>query len=61
MLAVNDVGEPDEGEPHVRFDGRELEQEPNGHRATGSGPAKPPRQLPTQPTSFYLLEFTSDR
>jgi hypothetical protein len=24
---VKDVGEPDEGEPHVRIDGRELEKE----------------------------------
>jgi hypothetical protein len=28
MPAVNDVGEPCAGEPHARFDGRELETEP---------------------------------
>jgi len=27
MPAVNDVGEPCAGEPHARFDGRELETE----------------------------------
>ena len=38
MPAVNDVGKPDEGEPHVRFDGRELETE---HLATVTGVAQP--------------------
>ena len=28
MLAVNGVGKPCAGEPHARFDGRELETEP---------------------------------
>src|SRR5262245_33090055 len=31
MPAVNDVGEPCAGEPHARFDGRELETERIGH------------------------------
>lgn len=30
MLAVNDLGEPCAGEPHARFDGRELETEHSG-------------------------------
>ena len=62
MPAVNDVGEPCAGEPHARFDGRELETERPGHghrsgttrRETAgtkaSGPntrTSPPRQLPT--------------
>ncbi len=35
MPAVNDVGEPCAGEPHARFDGRELETEQigQGHRS----------------------------
>lgn len=35
MPAVNDVGEPCAGEPHARFDGRELETERpgQGHRS----------------------------
>ena len=46
MPAVNDVGEPCAGEPHARFDGRELETESctrakvgrkNAHRETGTG------------------------
>ena len=64
---VKDVGEPCAGEPHARFDGRELETEhaDQGHRGgtaereTGGtqapGPTSqplPPRQLPTQPTSW---------
>src|SRR3954453_1360319 len=63
---VKNVGEPCAGEPHARFDGRELETEhaDHGHRGgtadreTGGtqapGPTSqplPPRQLPTQPTS----------
>jgi hypothetical protein len=32
MPAVNDVGEPCAGEPHARFDGRELETEYTGPR-----------------------------
>jgi hypothetical protein len=32
MPAVNDVGEPCAGEPHARFDGRELETESPGSR-----------------------------
>jgi hypothetical protein len=31
MPAVNDVGEPCAGEPHARFDGRELETEHPDH------------------------------
>src|SRR3954465_3599153 len=60
------VGEPWAGEPHARFDGRELETEhaDHGHRGgtaareTGGtqapGPTSqplPPRQLPPQPSS----------
>jgi hypothetical protein len=64
MPAVNDVGEPCAGEPHARFDGRELETESwtrakvgrkNAHRETGRAPwpttysrETPPRQFPTQ-------------
>jgi hypothetical protein len=29
MPAVNDVGKPCAGEPHARFDGRELETDPH--------------------------------
>jgi hypothetical protein len=62
MPAVNDVGEPCAGEPHARFDGRELETErpDQGYEEERSdekslGPrgfvtyrqATPPRQLPT--------------
>src|SRR4029453_1639538 len=63
MPAVNDVGEPCAGEPHARFDGRELETErgtwprslgwhsrPGNRRNKGPRPyrqEKPPRQLPT--------------
>ena len=36
MPAVNDVGEPCAGEPHARFDGRELETERTYH-GHGSG------------------------
>jgi hypothetical protein len=36
MPAVKNVGEPYEGEPHVRIDGGELETE-----------REPPRQFPT--------------
>jgi hypothetical protein len=32
MLAVNGVGEPCAGEPHARFDGRELETTQHGPR-----------------------------
>ena len=65
MPAVKNVGEPCAGEPHARFDGRELETEPNLATVTGVGqptgkPAalegprpyhqeKLPRQLPTLP------------
>ena len=63
MPAVNDVGEPCAGEPHARFDGRELETEqrpdhgdgeerPAGNPRTPKAPRPtvqlvPPRQLPT--------------
>src|SRR3954466_13436570 len=65
---VKNVGEPCAGEPHARFDGRELETEhaDHGHRGgttvreTGGtqapGPTSqqlPPRQLPTQPSSPF--------
>jgi hypothetical protein len=35
--AVDDVGVPYAGEPHGRFDGRELETGSNGARASGDG------------------------
>jgi hypothetical protein len=38
MPAVNDVGEPCAGEPHARFDGRELETE---QQATVTGTGQP--------------------
>lgn len=62
MLAVNDLGEPCAGEPHARFDGRELETEHPGYGReeeqqagkpicfcgfTTYVPELPPRQLPT--------------
>ena len=34
MPAVNGVGKPCAGEPHARFDGRELETEQRSTRAT---------------------------
>ena len=34
MPAVNGVGKPCAGEPHARFDGRELETEQSSTRAT---------------------------
>jgi hypothetical protein len=37
MPAVNDVGEPCAGEPHARFDGRELETEYTLVTATAVG------------------------
>jgi hypothetical protein len=40
MPAVNDVGEPCAGEPHARFDGRELETEPRT-RAKVTGMEQP--------------------
>src|SRR6476661_2429589 len=67
---MKNVGEPCAGEPHARFDGRELETEhaDHGHRGgtasreTGGtqtpGPTSqplPPRQLPTQPTSQRVV------
>ena len=59
---MKNVGEPGAGEPHARFDGRELEKEPakapdhGGPRETegpepGVAYGRPPRQLPTRPTS----------
>ena len=63
MPAVNDVGEPCAGEPHARFDGRELETEHtrpwprqwntltgNRRNLKAAGPnarTEPPRQFPT--------------
>ena len=63
MPAVNGVGKPCAGEPHARFDGRELETEhdratatekndPAGNRGHRTAPrptvrTTPPRQLPT--------------
>ncbi len=63
---VKNVGEPCAGEPHARFDGRELETEHADHGHRGGTPVRetggtqapgptsqplPPRQLPTQPSS----------
>ncbi len=56
------VGEPCAGEPHARFDGGELEKEfataadHGSSRETerpepGVAYGRPPRQLPTRPTS----------
>jgi hypothetical protein len=66
MPAVNDVGKPCAGEPHARFDGRELETEqrsgqghevkdPRGNPAVTGGfetyrRSSSPRQLSTLPT-----------
>jgi len=54
MPAVNDVGEPCAGEPHARFDGRELETERlgQGHRS-GQPDGKPraPRLRDLPPTT----------
>ena len=68
MPAVNDVGKPCAGEPHARFDGRELETEqrsgqghevkdPRGNPAVTGGfetyrRSSSPRQLSTLPTSW---------
>jgi hypothetical protein len=35
MPAVNGVGKPCAGEPHARFDGRELETEHRSHQGHG--------------------------
>ena len=62
MPAVKDVGEPCAGEPHARFDGRELETEqamaadqgsPRETEGPEPGPtySPSPRQLPTRPSS----------
>ncbi|MGH9053218.1 MAG: hypothetical protein ACRDWX_09425, partial [Acidimicrobiia bacterium] len=56
---VNGVGEPDEGEPHVRFDGGELETEQVGWQVArphpgllaailSSGPLNGPAPYPTR-------------
>lgn len=46
MPAVNDVGEPCAGEPHARFDGRELETEYTLVTATAVGlPDGKPQEL----------------
>src|SRR5688500_15393654 len=51
MPAVNDVGEPCAGEPHGRFDGREMETEQAGHghgeERPGGNPPGPAAQRPT--------------
>src|SRR5947207_11162840 len=70
MPAVNDVGKPCAGEPHARFDGRELETE---HQSTVTAVGHPdgkPQELegcrtyghghvtapvPDPPTSWVLL------
>ena len=69
MPAVNDVGKPCAGEPHARFDGRELETEqrsgqghevkdPRGNPAVTGGfetyrRSSSPRQLSSLPT-FWI-------
>jgi hypothetical protein len=46
MPAVNDVGKPCAGEPHARFDGRELETEQTRAMVTAVGhPDGKPREL----------------
>jgi hypothetical protein len=62
MPPVKNVGKPCAGEPHARFDGRELETERTGHGHEEERPSgkplgtngfvtycqnTPPRQLPT--------------
>jgi hypothetical protein len=39
MLAVTDVGEPFAGEPHARFDGREVETASGGRKRAAAVPA----------------------
>ena len=71
MPAVNDVGKPCAGEPHARFDGRELETDPrkatamekNTQPGNRSGTAAPcptadqqaSRQLPTLHPGLDML------
>jgi len=65
MPPVKNVGKPCAGEPHARFDGRELETEPTSRHGHGEErpygkprghqwlralkPINAPRQLPTLP------------
>jgi hypothetical protein len=72
MPAVNGVGKPCAGEPHARFDGRELETEQRSTRATEMKDARGnpavtsgsetyrrcslPRQLSTLPRCSRVLE-----
>lgn len=49
MPAVNGVGKPCAGEPHARFDGRELETE---HRSDQSHEVKDPRGNPAVTRGF---------
>jgi hypothetical protein len=69
MPAVKGVGEPCAGEPHARFDGRELETEQamaadQGSPRETAGPepgptySPSPRQLPTRPTSVVAILLT---
>jgi hypothetical protein len=51
-LAVKHDGEPDEGEPHVRFDGRELETEHPDHGQQKNDPTgNRPVHAATRPTA----------
>ena len=53
MPAVNGVGEPCAGEPHARFDGRELETEPrpdHGHWDEAQPTGKPAAMKAPGPT-----------
>ena len=54
--AMKDLGKPDEGEPHVRFDEGRLETglglgtaAPAKKCVDSAGPPRPPRQPPTLP------------
>jgi hypothetical protein len=65
---VKDVGEPDEGEPHVRFDGGELEKERATDTDYGSPsertglelrrylqPVSSPAPHPSVPVTFLVI------
>ena len=65
---MNDVGEPDEGEPHVRFDGRELGTEPHltGHprvpgRCAERTPPSRPERDPTRQTPDHRTSSLPDQ
>jgi hypothetical protein len=60
MPAVKGVGEPGAGEPHARFDGRELEKEPL--RLLIKAALGKPRDLsPVMPTARHLASSLPDQ